>query len=88
MSTKEKTSKPKKVRSKKADEAAIKAANAADPDIVEEPLPSLPKKPAKVVQETFRCTKEEHGILVRAAAAEGFESMGAFYRTKLGLTGG
>lgn len=89
MSTKEKTTKPKRVRAprpKKSDTGEVLGL-VSEEEGHEEPLPTLPKPPAKVVQETFRCTRDEHATLVRQASAEKFVSMGAFYRTKLGLEG-
>lgn len=83
--TKTKTKRVRAPKPKKSDEAA--ALGASEEEGHDEPLPTLPKPPAKVIQETFRCTREEHATLVRQASAEKFVSMGAFYRTKLGLEG-
>jgi len=48
-------------------------------------LAKLEKGPVRSVQETFRCTPEEHNKLVEDASAKGFTSMSDFYRHKLGL---
>lgn len=48
-------------------------------------LASLPKGPIRSVQETFRCTPEEHNKLVEEAQKKGHTSMSDFYREKLGL---
>lgn len=48
-------------------------------------LKKLNRGPAKSIQETFRCTEEEHNKLVGLAEKEGFGSMSDYYRAKLGL---
>jgi len=89
MSTATKT-KTKRVRAPKPKKSDVEAslgmdgAEAEGPH--EEPLPTLPKRPAKEVQETFRCTRDEHRKLVMDASEGGYESMGAYYRAKLGLS--
>jgi len=48
-------------------------------------LKKLDRGPSKSIQETFRCTEDEHNQLVDKAQKEKFNSMSDFYRAKLGL---
>lgn len=64
---------------------ADKTKRKREPNPALKSLRSLGKGVGREVQETFRCTTDEHNKMVDQAQAKGYSSMSDFFRGMLGL---
>lgn len=79
------TDKPKTKPTKPKTKPSKPKAKPTEGEVELDQLERLDRGQTRSVQETFRCTPEEHNDLVALARKDKFKSMSDFFRTRLGL---